>query len=236
MYRFDEGWTLRAKDWPASSGRRVVAVLSPNPISLRRAGGLCEDRPGAAEYPPRPSRRSGIGMPIVRRLARWVSPSPPLHPPPPPQGRRPHEPSGATGRGGSYGGFQPRRVDWGENRGSGWNRWDRTSVTMIVGRFNLAFSLPFMGRGGRVSGRGGVRRGVSEVSYFPPRAALRFAVPPHEGEGEVCVSVKSPSTTACGGGPPPHRKAMGRRRMRAPACPPAAASVEQAASRLWRNW
>ena len=44
-YRFDEGLTLRAVGWPASSGRRAVAVLSPNPISLRRVGSPCEDCP-----------------------------------------------------------------------------------------------------------------------------------------------------------------------------------------------
>ena len=40
-----KGMTLRAEGWPASSGRRAVAVLSPNPISLRRVGGICEPRP-----------------------------------------------------------------------------------------------------------------------------------------------------------------------------------------------
>ena len=39
-----KGMTLRAEGWPASSGRRAVAVLSPNPISLRRAGRSSDPR------------------------------------------------------------------------------------------------------------------------------------------------------------------------------------------------
>ena len=63
-YRFDEGLTPRANGWPASSGRRAVAVLSPNPISLRRVGGPCEE----------PSRvRSSI--PLDPPPAHHVSPS-----------------------------------------------------------------------------------------------------------------------------------------------------------------
>src|SRR3990167_4542572 len=53
-YRFDEGLTPRANGWPASSGRRAVAVLSPNPISLRRVRSLRRTVPSTAEYPPRP--------------------------------------------------------------------------------------------------------------------------------------------------------------------------------------
>ena len=93
-YRFDEGWTLRAEGWPASSGRRAVAVLSPNPISLRRVGGVCET----------PSRvRSSIPLdpptPLHESMPARAVPDPlPFHPLPPPQGRRPYEPSGATGR------------------------------------------------------------------------------------------------------------------------------------------
>ena len=44
----------------ASSGRRMVAVLSPNPISLRRAGDAASILPGPAEYPPRPSDAGAI--------------------------------------------------------------------------------------------------------------------------------------------------------------------------------
>src|SRR3990167_6272205 len=55
-YRFDEGLTPRANGWPASSGRRAVAVLSPSPISLRRVGGPCEEpsrvRPSIPLDPP----------------------------------------------------------------------------------------------------------------------------------------------------------------------------------------
>ena len=38
----------------------MVAVLSPNPISLRRAGRSATALPGAAEYPPRPSNAGAI--------------------------------------------------------------------------------------------------------------------------------------------------------------------------------
>ena len=38
----------------------MVAVLSPNPISLRRAGDAASILPGPAEYPPRPSDAGAI--------------------------------------------------------------------------------------------------------------------------------------------------------------------------------
>ena len=56
-YRFDEGLTPRANGWPASSGRRAVAVLSPNPISLRRVGRVCEPCPECGRVSPSTLRR-----------------------------------------------------------------------------------------------------------------------------------------------------------------------------------
>jgi hypothetical protein len=48
------------------------------------------------------------------------------------------------------------------------------------------FSLPFMGRDREASAeRGGGSVVAAQPSHGPTRAALRCAVPPHEGEGEI---------------------------------------------------
>ncbi len=53
-------------------------------------------------------------------------------------------------------------------------------------RVTSAFSLPFMGRGREpLASPGGVRIVSAHPWHGPTRAALRSAVPPHEGEGET---------------------------------------------------
>src|SRR3990167_7419372 len=76
-YRFDEGLTLRANGWPASSGRRAVAVLSPNPISLRRVGRVCEPCPECGRVSPSTLQRRFETPPARRDCTPAPVPSAP---------------------------------------------------------------------------------------------------------------------------------------------------------------
>ena len=159
-YRFDEGWTLRAEGWPASSGRRAVAVLSPNPISLRRVGGVCETpsrvRSSIPLDPPTPLHESTSARAVADPL-----PFPPLSPP---QGRRPYEPSDATRR------VYDKPVSEGV-----WEIGDITRQAIEIAgnqpaslRWLDAFLLPSGRRWGR-------------------RPRMRGLCPPRDGDGEAAV-------------------------------------------------
>ena len=178
-YRFDEGWTLRAEGWPASSGRRAVAVLSPNPISLRRVGGVCET----------PSRvRSSIPLdpPTAHRVslsARAVADPLPFPPLSPPQGRRPYEPSDATRRV-----YYARVLRW------VWEIGDIIRQAIEIAgnqpaslRWLDAFLLPSgrrWGRRPRMRGLHPPRNGKSEAAEpAPSSVSLREPPSPPRGEG-----------------------------------------------------
>ena len=165
--------TLRAVGWPASSGRRAVAVLSPNPISLRRVGSPCEDCPECDRVSPSTLRHRSMSRcrrgPFQTRSRSIRS--------------RRRKVAGLTsppgdGTGILCGGLTPWAGERGHKSASDWNRCECTSGIVMAERVSPS---PSWGGAAKGSAAGVGACEALPLLLRPTRIAARSSPPPMKG-------------------------------------------------------